>query len=224
MAMCATNYLLILSLLLWPTAADAQATVTFRAGKSWNQMLGPGKPSFTIAGRRLSAGPQTVATPEVMGRLRLSFWTDLQSGHHYTVGPDPCCFVAIDDEADLSTRFAAHGLCERAKQCPAGTQSVPSFVYNDRDKCGAENSCLPPVKLRARSTVPVRIRLFDDECGDPEPLGAEYQAIAFSRASPQVMCVFREDKLVWKGRVLFRLDHHYTLTLTDGPPQLHIDD
>src|SRR5262245_49273496 len=98
--------------------ASADAVVTLRKGPWDDYGWRKGTPILSIGGARL-VGKTTVkasvssakelvrAEVTVDGQDGVSFLVALRDRHHYTISPDPCCLLTVDDADD--------GLASRAR-------------------------------------------------------------------------------------------------------------
>jgi hypothetical protein len=138
------------------------------------------------------------------------FLLDVEDGHTYAVGPDPCCFFQISDDDPRLTKLSR---CLPAEsECPAGLVGINRF--SDDATCGPrKTTCAPPTLLRIRGG---KVQLAVDG-REPERFGADYRRIALYRATPTELRVTLADGKAFSLLVLFRPAARYTLILDDVP-------
>lgn len=155
---------------------------------------------------------------------------DIEPGHHYYVGPDPCCFVAIvDADSTLRPEASASAICDGHAECVAPYTSVPSFVAQD-PRCGEAHVCVRYSEVRfevapsaaAAGSLSVRVGghqsptfVLDKDLG--------WQRWPWTRHdSPTSVELWRGKTRVWAREVQLRLEHRYVIAVGGDGSQVTI--
>jgi hypothetical protein len=208
------------------STAAADATVTLRGGARWQDSGWPsGTPMLSIGDKRITATTDTtvsvpasnqlaLATMTVGGKRSLEFFTELHDGHHYTIQPDPCCFLTVSDADDGLEDSARCG----GDRCPNGTVEVDKFVLQKKE---CPLTCAPPAMLRVHGA---RVTIEWDGA-DGVVWADTYQPAPVGREHPQAVVVRATGgKTVWQGRLVLHHGVRYTLEIpASGLPHVVID-
>lgn len=155
---------------------------------------------------------------------------DIEPGHRYRVGPDPCCFVAIAD-ADATLRQESEGaICDGRPECVAPYTSVPSFVAQD-PRCGEAHVCVRQSEVRFEVTASAAAAgaLSVRFAGDASAFAGALDKVVgwqlwpwIRHDSPTSVEIWRGKTRLWARDVQLRLEHRYVIAVSGDGSQVTI--
>jgi hypothetical protein len=216
---------LLIAIASMPAIASADATFRLRGDGGWHDMGWPrGTPILVVGQARTTATVTVPASKELVraqvsvdGKSALGFLIDARDGHHYTVEPDPCCFLTVSDADD---GLAKKARCGGRDSCPAGTVAVDKFVFR-KDACGERLTCAAPAMVRVRvAGGPVTLEW---DGSDAAEWTAAYRVAPVGREHPQHVVARRAGAVVWQDSVVLHHGARYTIVLDGARPHVTID-